>query len=241
LHTPRKFCSLEIYLTGQSIEPSLGTGCRFGHGNMAFRSLRLEYTATPCSGSNLPAAHGPRLLASCYTTYRVQSYTNGVWRDVRGFLLPCTVQLRLESATWKQREDVTCRPMMAMIEPLVQIWARYMLADAMGVRSCNATYHNWCSSSGRIGLRSYSYVSCTAEFIHLGHASSMLSVLLRSPAKCAEPVRETSADRYWSYRCMCSAIWWQNIRSINSAVTWWQSIRSIYCNTVLSNHELIRL
>jgi hypothetical protein len=37
---------------------------------------------------------------------------------------------------------------------------------------------NWCSSSGRIGLRSYSYVSCTAEFVHLGHASSMLSALL---------------------------------------------------------------
>jgi len=67
--------------------------------------------------------------------------------------------------------------------------------------------------------------ACTAEFIHLGHASSMLSAL-----PCLEPlissevgrarVRETSADRYWSYRCMCSAIWWQSISSINSAVTW---------------------
>jgi hypothetical protein len=184
--------------------------------------------------------HGYRPAATPRTEYsRTQTKCGGTWE---AFCCPvlynCVWRVPHEN---KERTLHAACPMMAMIEPLVQIWARYMLADAMGVRSCNATYHNWCSSSGRIGLRSYSYVSCTAEFIHLGHASSMLSVLLRSPAKCAEPVRETSADRYWSYRCMCSAIWWQNIRSINSAVTWWQSIRSIYCNTVLSNHELIRL
>ena len=70
------------------------------------------------------AAHGPGLSASCYTTHRVlQSY--------------CTAfgecRMKTQRGRYMLADDGD--------EPLVQIRARYMLADAMGVRSCNATYY----------------------------------------------------------------------------------------------------